>query len=167
MPTIAEFLTARLDEDERIALATTACPVPGSWRPAQEKNSDDGSPLALIQGREEYDAEDYIGYSWGNPVIVHAADWQHEAEDNLRHIARHDPARVLREVAAKRERLRMYVEQQATLQDVYANPDRYLHDQQIAAAVSAGVLEYAVRQDTTIYAAHPDYDPTWSLDAPH
>lgn len=91
----AEKIRARVAEDQRVASATTPVPLAGQWRAAQDKHADDDAPLSLIQGRDEYDDTDRAGYSSGNPIIVHAADWQDEAEANLRHIARHDPAHVL------------------------------------------------------------------------
>lgn len=163
MRDIVTFLTAELDEDERIALATTACPVAGSWRGAQEKHSEDWSPLALIQGREEIDTPDYIGYSPGRPVIVHAADWQHEAEDNLRHIARHDPARVLAEVAVKREILSSYVAAKAQVESRLEASDGVKPTDLIASA-TLGALETIVRDLATVYADRPGYKAEWRID---
>lgn len=97
----AERIRAHIAEDQRIANATTPAPLAGQWRAAQDKHAADDAPLSLVQGmdecdRDEHDGDaDYISYSYGNPVIVHAADWQDEAEANLQHIVRHDPAHVL------------------------------------------------------------------------
>ena len=86
MSDLIEFLRARLDEDEANARAAGSAP----WE-AFERDADwhigeiDGSHVALV-GR----------VSWPRTTA--------EAE----HIARHDPARVLREVEAKRRILAMH-----------------------------------------------------------
>lgn len=97
----AERIRAHIAEDQRIANATTPTSLAGQWRAAQDKHAADDAPLSLVQGMDEYDRDEhdgdarYISYSYGNPVIVHAADWQDEAEANLQHIVRNDPAHVL------------------------------------------------------------------------
>jgi hypothetical protein len=53
-----------------------------------------------VRGEDPYE-RGYEGYS-ATGIIVFAAEWHTEVEANLRFIARHDPARVLAEVAAKR-----------------------------------------------------------------
>lgn len=71
--------------------------------------------------------------------------------------------RILAEAAAKREHLRMWVEQRATLKDVYANPGQYLHDQKIVLVASVAMLECVVRMDAAIYDQHPEFKPEWRL----
>lgn len=77
MTGIVEFLTARLDEDERIAQAASA-------RAPWSHNADD---YWMIVGADGY----VIVYDESAPAQAEAA-----------HIAHHDPARALAEVAAKR-----------------------------------------------------------------
>lgn len=101
MTDLADWLRQQVDDDERMALATTLVPVPGEWKASRDKYASDDAPLYLIQGDNE-DEPGHEGYFYGHEIIVFAADWHNEAEANLRHIARHDPARVLREVTAKR-----------------------------------------------------------------
>lgn len=101
---IVAFIRARLDEDEAMARVTTPVPVFGEWKAAQAKHPrSEDEPISIVQGRDEHQP-DYEGYSSGNPVIVTGAGWPDEPDNeaNLRHIARHDPARVLRGVEAKR-----------------------------------------------------------------
>lgn len=84
-PTLAEWLSAQLDEDGQVALVATSCSEDGlydarEWRVAdREIVGDDGSddPLDIARARNE------------DPGL-------------LDHIARWDPARVLAEVEAKR-----------------------------------------------------------------
>jgi hypothetical protein len=72
---LIEFLRARLDEDEEIARRFERG---GPWRVDGNK----------IYGPPRWSGADVlvVGHTWGE----------------VEHIARHDPARVLREVAAKR-----------------------------------------------------------------
>ena len=101
-----EFLEAAHKQAEEAARATTPVPRPGEWIATRDKHDDDAAPLALVQGRDE-DAYDWMGedYRSGLPVIVHAAEWQDEAEANLRHITLNDPHSVLRRIAAERRLL--------------------------------------------------------------
>lgn len=98
-----EFLEAAHRRAEEIAQATTPVPVAGAWRVAQDKHDADDAPLALVQGEQEEGDPEYVGYGSNLPIIVHAAEWQDEAEANLRHIALHDPRSVLRRIAAERK----------------------------------------------------------------
>jgi len=84
---LAVFLAARLDEDAAAAVAA----LDGPWMTgrAQEHLSDD-----VIYGQSR---------DWpGHIVQVCNLDYGHNSEADAEHIVRHDPARVLREVEAKR-----------------------------------------------------------------
>ena len=78
---LASFLLARLDEDEAAARAATQ----GGWRA-------DGEDIVLVSDDPH----------WNGTCIANASGYDGD------HIARHDPVRVLREVAAKRAILRDY-----------------------------------------------------------
>lgn len=82
MTTLIEFLKERLDEDEAVALAVedNSAPWKGQWR------NDEGHAIRTENG-------------W---VLTYAREGRPFAPGFLDHVARHDPARVLREVAAKR-----------------------------------------------------------------
>jgi Family of unknown function (DUF6221) len=82
---LVAFLTARLDEDEAMAAAT-----PGIGFQAQGLAWHEVDPDRQA-GRIEDDCGYVVVYDEGAPTADQAA-----------HIARHDPARVLREVAFKR-----------------------------------------------------------------
>jgi hypothetical protein len=142
--TLAEFLAARLDEDE----ATARDATPGPWRwvdPGRPKIKlalvGDGGLIALLAAQ----ADAY-------PSTFDAA-----------HIVRHDPARALAEVEAKRQILDMCAEV------IAAHPDA---DDWPAARARAGVLRavggdhMSLAEDVIAalalpYADHPDYDPAW------
>jgi len=87
-PSLTEFLTARIDEDEAVALAATE----GPWHANGKR--DDGE-WAADGCRIE-----------GAGIIIY--DESGHDEDQAAHIARHDPARVLAECEAKRLLLELH-----------------------------------------------------------
>ncbi|MGW0131915.1 DUF6221 family protein [Streptomyces sp. NPDC003299] len=103
MDELVEFLRARLDEDERIARAAAE---PELWvelnRAPQQSWSvefwaDPDRAAVVAEGSSAY------------PVVVTTQGMAEEdAEARALHIARHDPARVLREVEAGRRLIRAH-----------------------------------------------------------
>lgn len=101
MDDLVAFLNARLDEDERVALFALCgypegCPeVMQPWKRSARWQAGDGrvtveyvdGPPAMIAPKR--------------PVLVHVAR-RHDTV-TAQHIARHEPARVLADVAAKRQ----------------------------------------------------------------
>ena len=186
--TIVEFLSARLDEDEAGALATTPVPLPGRWKVARDKHADDDAPLQLIQGE---DPDDHASEEYSSTeVIAYCAYWQAEAEANLRHIARHDPARVLAEVKAKRAIVALHPISSRPEEwgDVRHHPDQSLHNNYMGqltggTVYSCGTCDIGVdfesdgpvwraeeacetvRWMAAPYAEHPDYKQAWSVNA--
>lgn len=128
MTALVAFLHARLDEDERLA---------------QAASSDAGAAWTLSAGTF--------------PALVSPAGVRRVtgAESVLPHVGRHDPARVLAEVEAKRRIL-----------DV---ADRLMADaaeQAFEPGGSVWLIYHAtanrLRQYVALpYADHPDYDPAW------
>ncbi|MCX5522182.1 DUF6221 family protein [Streptomyces bobili] len=146
MTGLVEFLRARLDEDETTAeaarrqVAERACPPPqvdewetgaGQWRVVPW----------LYSGRAEADFA-----QWGRIEIATLA------KD---HIARHDPARVLADVAAKRR----------ILDDVL--PTMQADEVSIAGEWGVGPDPVREASDDLLsllalpYAEHPDYREEW------
>lgn len=94
------------------------------------------------------------------------------------HIARHDPARVLAEIAAKRKRLALYLEAREALNAALnAAPAKALDETPATAhsysreRITINTLtgrftayETCVRLDVAAYSAHADYDPAWRID---
>lgn len=133
---LVEFLTARLDEDKRQAMIQP--PWPWVLDPA------DGRTVLADGGIKV--AETYANHRQANVAA---------------YILGHDPIRVLREVAAKRCRLALYVEQLAIVERIANNPDDYTWDQvRVAAGVLTG-LEGSVRLDAEVYADRPGYKEEW------
>jgi hypothetical protein len=90
MTDLVEWLKAQLDDDERVAREAT----PGPWHLAHE-----GQDLRLessVQGAAVAEWT-YVVRPWV------PADWDDCDTRDPAHIARWDPARVLREVEAKRQ----------------------------------------------------------------
>jgi hypothetical protein len=138
--TLIEFLTARLDEDEAVALAASQ----GNWE------VDDPEYPRTIHA-DDYETEVVSGGRWGGESSVFDS-----GKDPL-HIARHDPARVLREVAAKR----------AILADIV--PAMNGADEQINSEWGIGPMDPADYESVELlrllalpYSDHPDFDPNWS-----
>lgn len=74
------------------------------------------------------------------------------------HAHRHDPARALREVEAKRARLAAWIAARSAVPPV---DDWY----EVADGIKVGMadgLEVAVKCDAAVYSGHPDYDPSWA-----
>jgi hypothetical protein len=115
---LVEFLRAALDEDERVARAATR----GPWRVSVEGS--EGSYISPDYGDIRTKSR-FIGIANGRV--------QPEDGRNAVHIARHDPARVLAEVAAKRaivDRYEVLLAYAARPYDDHPDPSRragYLH----------------------------------------
>lgn len=86
MTTLTEFLEARLAEDEAAAEATS---------------TDYDSITTWSIGRGSTNWHWWVQNNWSDGVVATGSDTS-EAAAVVSHIARHDPARVLREVQAKR-----------------------------------------------------------------
>lgn len=160
MDELVEFLTARLDEDEAAALAAAL----GRHKFAEWQAS--ATQLECV-----FLAEPTTGAAY---LVATAGGEDDEDQARAVHIARHDPARVFREVEAKRK--------------LMAQHEPYLLDQ-YRAKLYPGVVaqcdgcsdmchsETGLRCDepdavwpcdtakilALPYADHPDYRPEWRL----
>jgi hypothetical protein len=116
------FLTARLAEDE--AVARDAAKIDGErWNVAGHHDLD------RVEG-----ATETVSYDMVEPVV--------------HHVARHDPARVLREVAAKR----------AILAEHYPIDVCDAHDGSTMKTVTCPTLSALA----TVYPDHADFNPEWA-----
>ncbi|MEC3994023.1 DUF6221 family protein [Actinacidiphila sp. DG2A-62] len=101
--------------------------------------------------------------------VIHSAEEVRTAVGG--HIARHDPARVLREAEAKRKIVEDYAsalsERQAVRAEIrkilHTDPDAFgeLSRQENALIDKAEALLPIVRIVSTVYADHPDYREEW------
>jgi hypothetical protein len=76
------------------------------------------------------------------------ADRQHPSVEQSAHIARHCPARILAEVEAKRLVIADYLRTDAT-----------------GDLLGRDIVESLLRHMSSVYADHPDYNPSWSRSA--
>ena len=140
--TLTEFLTARLDEDEEVARRAS----PGGWRYGDVESVAGGTlydETRRIADIIYENPEDHDGY-WTRHLL------EPEADANGAHIARHDPARVLAEVEAKRRIVEAWVRADEAAGS-YPGTD---------AGIEMGLHE-AIALLALPYADHPDYDPDW------
>lgn len=136
-PLIA-FLHARLDEDEALARQAAHEDNP-EWEAIEGKHEEDGLIRRVMPA---YSPD----IPWTKRWIISEPHPYPEDEAVLRHLARHDPAWVLREVAAKRRRIAALAE--AADRDVY-----------ITAVYTA---DDALRDEAAVYSDHADYRAEWA-----
>ncbi|MBW5420296.1 hypothetical protein GKQ77_01755 [Streptomyces sp. BG9H] len=129
MDDLVQWCGEQLDEDERIARAAT----PGPWRVRDEGVVGDG------------------GKHW--PV---AYTDSHRAREDCLHVAAHNPARVLREIGAKRQVLAMA---QARIEEA-TSPDFMVNG---PAKVALVVMEPVLKSLASAYADRPGYREEWRL----
>lgn len=105
MDDLVQWLRAQLDEDERTARAAT----PGPWW------HNPGKQWLGPEAFEKYDlreGEEFVGYGGPHPFTGAVASTgpasNAQGMMDAAHIARHDPARVLSEIDAKRRLLALH-----------------------------------------------------------
>ena len=91
------------------------------------------------------------------------SEWMEKHPADLAHYARHDPARVLREVAAKRAILEYYVEppngvRTGNAEVISSAEGGSGRNPRVLTVIEAIVLDLAA-----VWSDHPDYDPAWAV----
>lgn len=138
---LTQWLRAQLDEDERIAQAAMWCEDAAVWRAA---SSEYGTPTR--PGGPRW----YIEDSMEDGVIT-TVDPQASADEGVaRHIAEWDPARVLREINAKRRALDHYL---AVRQHAAQGAEPY--------TLAEGAVAKQIQIMATGYADRPGYREEW------
>jgi len=124
---LAAFVRARVDADEAEALAAS----PGPWHVTAEQDE-----VLAVDGERVADGFALSG---------------RQLRATTRHIARHDPARVLRDVAAKRRLLAVH------------RPYVVEPDQACLGCAGDNVWERCpvLRALAAVYDDHPDYREEW------
>lgn len=144
---IVEFLEARIAEDEAVAKAASSSTQGDEWESGNERRDS-----AMIYVRKPG------GFDWVGSAREAVFTAQISNQSNWRaqppHIARHDPARILREVAAKRAIIKAYVDA-----DIKAH-DTYNFHEDILNGESNG-LETAVEALAICWSDHPDFSEGW------
>jgi len=141
------FLNARLAEDE--AAANAATPGPWAWEPTGDKDS--SWAVGLVQDEDGSDLSGRLEPGQG-VVIDGVCESINGHIPDADHIARHDPARALREVAFKRDMVRRCAPHMNEL-DVYPNglvSPRAVLSRQFLVGLAA------------VYSTHPDYRQQWA-----
>ena len=143
MDGLAAFWAARLDEDEAAAKAVAGPRARyGTW---------DVEPWYDGTGERADLRVRYLGDITRTGGIELAA---------ANHAARHDPARTFRDVAADREILEMYTEQDGRELPEGVHDGRDPDEQECDEAIK-GVLETVARIRAADYNGHPDYRAEW------
>lgn len=156
---LVAFLRARLDEDEQVARAATS----GRWRWDLDGGAYEDDPLGTAtqewgsRGPDLMSGDEPVigatGYDASN-VIVKRAD--------ANHIARHDPARVLAEVEAKRRIIELHRATDGLDCASCANWGDVTHDRDYGEMGSHEWYPCSTLRFLTLpYAGYPDYQDAW------
>ncbi|MEU2510536.1 DUF6221 family protein [Streptomyces syringium] len=137
---LVAFLHARLDEDEQAARACASAP----W-------AIEIPPMVHVSAKAVRDSK----WKWGTLGYVASV----ERDADRVHIVRHDPARVLAEVEAKRRLLKLHEPRHDDYTWICDTCSRYDTERQMR------VYEYAPCEHLKIlalpYSDHPDYREGW------
>lgn len=159
MDELVRWLREQLDEDEQIAQEAT----PGPWW------HNPGKQWLGPEAFEKYDlrqGEEFVGYGGPHPftgaVCSTGPASNMQGMKDAAFIAEHDPARVLREIDAKRQILRQAFEHAATIDGEWG----CCHD---ADEIEAGHCEEQRPNDLRLlrllalpYAGRPGYREEWA-----
>jgi hypothetical protein len=150
---IVEFLTARLNED-KTAIKAMGAEGAGRWWVGQrfDGSLDPEGSTVFVDVRRS----DGLGYiHLGAPGML--------TGPTAMHIARHDPARVLAEVAAKRAILTLHSPENLE----YVNTDGDDRTGTICATCDSLVGNWpcdTLKLLAAVYADHPDYKSAWRVE---
>jgi hypothetical protein len=137
------FLRARYDELEQIAIAASKdAASPWRWQ-------DTPHGYGLVG---DHPVQGAPMLAW----VVPAAPGVHPLRAPAEHIARHDPAAVLADIAAKRDVLEHYEHWQKTFR---LTPEGWTA---ATCTVYRMAMSWVVGLLVQEYAVHPDYDPDWA-----
>ena len=142
---LAEWLRAQLNEDERTARAATWCDEAAAWHA-------EPSPFGARDGGQRWYVEDAMD----DGVVTHVDPVASDDEGVARHIAAHGPARVLREVDAKRRIVSAYEDAVTAFDNTELGTD--LHD---LMGGSVNSLRYALQALALPYADRPGFKEEW------
>lgn len=140
MSDIAEFLEARLAEDDEAA-----------------RNAAGWDPTGSVRAAGAWSREGINSVIDSSRRLVIYGDGPAPASAQTEHIARHDPARVLREVEAKRRILAQEEEARAHYDHVKSSAT-YPVETSIGHVVA---LATVIRHLASAYSDHPDYREEW------
>lgn len=147
-PSLTDFLLQRLSEDEAAARAAIDPDRPGThWRWVVPDDGSDPDAPRWLRTTEVFPTTSGVGPL---PAFPLGFEFKAEPSRGMDHIARHDPARVLADVEAKRK----IVERCA-----YATQDSFAGDYDLAPRCD---LAWDILCDlASVFADHPDYRAEW------
>ncbi|WP_433701762.1 DUF6221 family protein [Nocardiopsis sp. CA-288880] len=174
--TIVEFLAARLEEEEQAAKAAADASGYDTWLSIGiEAGPDDDAKWTAIADRSwgivaphPDPPDDDTFYELGGELFR-----QRGSRGLTDHIARHDPARVLREIAAKQAIVAAYL---PSGEDPHPglpcinyegqDPETYSEWDTCSRHIKASERrihhDYVIRLLAVVHSDHPDYDPAWA-----
>lgn len=147
---LIRFAEARVTDDERIARAAT--PAPWWYNP--------GKVWLGAEAFEMYDrskGEEFVGYGespFSGCVAATGPGNHPQSMRDAEHIARHDPARVLRDVASKRRILTEVVAQ-------IDGMDRRIIGEWGSSTDEPDESHLLLKLLAAPYDSHPDWDEAW------
>lgn len=154
MDDLVQWLGKQLDEDERIARGATWCDEAASWHTEPS-----------LYGARDKGQRWYVEDAMDDGVISHVDPAASDDEGVARHIAEHDPARVLREIDANRRRLERHAPRPQVGRDSDENdPSTYVLG---CSTCQVGVVSEGdwpceeVRDMLVSYADRPGYLKEW------
>ncbi|MEU8642271.1 DUF6221 family protein [Streptomyces sp. NPDC048674] len=139
------FLRARLDEDEQVAFDALDGGKGSEWRANGASVEVSGGLPADASAFDET-----VVFNEGSPT-----------EEQAQHIARHDPARVLRETPVKKARLALYEGALQRWADLPGSERPTVAGESLRIKVTT--LEVVIQGDLQAYANHPDFRPHWLM----
>jgi hypothetical protein len=145
--TITDFLLARIAEDEAAARACV------------DEEAD------VFEAHED-DSDWHVSVKGGMHVANLGRTTWHGTGELARHIARHDPARVLAECEAKRWIVKEHSDDYGHCATCYAGDDGACGDPDCCGSPTAVMKLWpcpTVRLLTLPYADHPDFKPGWKI----
>lgn len=164
-PTLVEFILARLDEDQRVALDATrqherAVAAFKVGRPDDMQDEEGESAADWSGGSDEDDRGYFRRAVWAGEGIATICEMHDEQDDaSPTHIARHDPARVLAEVAAKRRIVELHSgAHECSTFDRNGEIDNCTWCLDSDECSTVALL-------ASVYTGHPDYRPEWHPEA--
>jgi hypothetical protein len=142
--TLAAFLEARLAEDEAVAWFDPNGGSAPRWVRGDVIPGADQQVIVAVGARPS-------GREWRTSVAI-------ASTDNVQRIIRHDPARVLADVAAKRKILAEHGPR-------VIRPVVDIYDDECETCHGSEPGEYpciTLKILASIYGEHPDFDPAWA-----
>jgi DNA-binding transcriptional regulator YbjK len=162
MDDLAQWLRAQIDEDERIARSATS----GPWRDHDTHLGQYGHTATVLSG----EGNDTDLRAWLPSMSQESWDETRNVWADAAHIAAHDPARVLREIDAKRQVLDRYVGAAQAVEEL-ATVRQQLHARGQDVLMTELEQESAVHRRDTLhgvlhllalpYADRPGYLESW------